>query len=77
MTMGLAMNHSIYSADKTTHLKVVISALLTGIAIVAAALTVRMMQPETDMPVKAARAVHKPYPASAVTEMASLGKHPI
>jgi hypothetical protein len=29
---GLAMNHSIYSADRTTHLKVVIIALVIGVA---------------------------------------------
>ena len=71
------MNHSIYSADKATHLRVVISALLTGITIMAAALTVRMIQPETDMPVKAARAVHKAHSVSAVTELARVEKHPI
>ncbi|TQF26228.1 hypothetical protein UNPF46_34895 [Bradyrhizobium sp. UNPF46] len=71
------MNHSIHSADKATHLKVVISALLTGITIMAAALTVRMTQPETNIPVKAARAVYKAHPVSAVTEMARVEKHPI
>ena len=27
------MNHSIYSADRTTHLKIVVVALITGVAI--------------------------------------------
>jgi hypothetical protein len=77
MTLGPAMNHSIYSADKATHLKVMIFALLTSIAIMAATLTVRMVQPETNRPMKATQAVHKPFPASAVTEMAHFEKHPI
>jgi hypothetical protein len=29
----LAMNHSIYSADRTTHLKIVVVALVAGIAV--------------------------------------------
>jgi hypothetical protein len=29
---GFSMNHSIYSADRTTHLKIVVIALVAGIA---------------------------------------------
>jgi hypothetical protein len=35
------MNHSIYSADRTTHLKIVIAALMAGIAIANLALLSR------------------------------------
>ncbi|MGX1016833.1 hypothetical protein AB7M69_011251 [Bradyrhizobium japonicum] len=43
------MNHSIYSADRATHLKVVISVLLAGIAIVAITLTAGLTHPEIDV----------------------------
>jgi hypothetical protein len=33
MGAGGSMNYSIYSADRTTHLKIVVVALITGIAI--------------------------------------------
>jgi len=36
------MNHSIYSADRPTHLKVVIVALVAGIAVAAVGLSARL-----------------------------------
>jgi hypothetical protein len=36
------MNHSIYSADRTTHLKIVVVALLVGTAIAGFAITSRV-----------------------------------
>jgi hypothetical protein len=36
------MNYSIYSADRTTHLKIVVVALVTGIAIVGLGLSSRV-----------------------------------
>lgn len=36
------MNHSIYSADRTTHLKIVIVALVAGIAIAGFGITARL-----------------------------------
>ncbi|HTO60039.1 MAG TPA: hypothetical protein VMM15_02170 [Bradyrhizobium sp.] len=33
------MNHSIYSADRTTHLKIVVTALLAGLAFAGLALS--------------------------------------
>jgi hypothetical protein len=36
------MNHSIYSADRTTHLKIVVVALVAGIAIVGFGLSSRI-----------------------------------
>ncbi len=36
------MNHSIYSADRTTHLKIVVVALVAGIAVAALGLSARL-----------------------------------
>jgi hypothetical protein len=36
------MNHSIYSADRTTHLKIVVVALIAGIAVAGFAISARM-----------------------------------
>jgi hypothetical protein len=36
------MNHSIYSADRSTHLKIVAIALVAGIAVVAVGLSARL-----------------------------------
>jgi hypothetical protein len=36
------MNHSIYSADRPTHLKVVVVALVAGIAVAAVGLSARL-----------------------------------
>ena len=36
------MNHSIYSADRTTHLKIVVVALVAGIAVAGFAISARM-----------------------------------
>lgn len=72
-----AMNHSIYSADRSTHLKVVVSVLLTSTAIMAATLTARLTHPEIDVQAKATQAVHQPHLQSTVSEMARVEKHAI
>lgn len=72
-----AMNHSIYTADRATHLKVVVSVLLVGIAIVAATLTVRLTHPATSAQITATHTVYKPHRSHALTEMAQIGKDPI
>ncbi|OJU26805.1 MAG: hypothetical protein BGN91_00835 [Nitrobacter sp. 62-13] len=36
------MNHSIYSADRTTHLKIVVVALVAGIAVAGFAISARV-----------------------------------
>jgi hypothetical protein len=36
------MNHSIYSADRPTHLKIVVVALIAGIAVAAVGLSARL-----------------------------------
>lgn len=64
------MNHSIYTADKATHLKVVVSGLLAGIAIVAISLTVHLAQPETNARKAATLAVHQPHPVHTLIRMA-------
>jgi hypothetical protein len=70
------MNHSIYTADKATHLKVVVSVLLASIAIVATSLTARLPHPE--MNVKATtQTVYEARPAHALTEIAQRERHPI
>jgi hypothetical protein len=37
-----SMNHSIYSADRSTHLKIVVVALIAGIAVAAVGLSSRL-----------------------------------
>ncbi|AWM01996.2 hypothetical protein [Bradyrhizobium amphicarpaeae] len=71
------MNHSIYSADKATHRKVVMFVLLTGIVIMATTLTARLPHLETDVQMKAVQAVHEPHSGSAVSEMARSEKRSI
>lgn len=75
--MGPAMNHSIYTADKATHLKVVVSVLLINIAIMATTLTARLVHPEVTTQTMAIQRVHKPHPGHALTEMTRIEKHPI
>ena len=36
------MNHSIYSADRTTHMKIVVAALVAGIGVAGLAIAVRI-----------------------------------
>ena len=71
------MNHSVYSADKATHLKVVISALLVSIAIMATTLAARLTHPEINVQANATQAAYKPHRGSAVSEVARVDKHPI
>jgi len=42
---GSTMNHSIYSADRTTHLKIVVVALLAGLAVAGLALSSHVSPP--------------------------------
>jgi hypothetical protein len=41
------MNHSIYSADRTTHLKIVVVALVAGIAVAGFGISARTSSDET------------------------------
>lgn len=42
------MNHSVYSADRTTHLKIVVVALLLSTAMVGFAVSARSSAPDDD-----------------------------
>ncbi|MBR0992416.1 hypothetical protein JQ580_17015 [Bradyrhizobium japonicum] len=64
------MNHSIYSADKATHLKVVVAGATGGIAIVMTALTVHLNHPDINGQKATTLAVYQPHPARALTRMA-------
>jgi hypothetical protein len=75
--MEPAMNHSIYTADKATHLKVVVAALLASIAIMATTLGTRLAHPEKDAQVVATQTVYKPRPSHTLTEMTRIQQHPI
>lgn len=69
------MNHSIHSADRATHLKVVIAVLLASTAIVATTLTARLSHPEMD--VKATtQTVYETRPGHALTEIAQHERPP-
>ncbi|QHP71285.1 hypothetical protein EI171_30810 [Bradyrhizobium sp. LCT2] len=71
------MNHSIYTADRATHLKVVVSVLLVSVAIMAATPTVWLTHPATSVQVTAAHTVYKPHRSQALTKMAQIEKDPI
>ena len=54
------MNHSIYSADRSTHLKIVVVALVAGIAVAAFGISVRSTSEDytqTARVIKAGKAV--------------------
>jgi len=54
------MNHSIYSADRTTHLKIVVVALVAGILVAGLSISARMTSDDsyqTARVVKAGKAV--------------------
>jgi hypothetical protein len=54
------MNHSIYSADRSTHLKIVVVALVAGIAVVAFGISARTYSDDytqTARVIKAGKAV--------------------
>ena len=54
------MNHSIYSADRSTHLKIVVVALVAGIAVAAFGISVRSTSDDyaqTARVIKAGKAV--------------------
>ena len=43
------MNHSIYSADRMTHLKIVVVALIAGVALVGVGISVRLSSDDGDV----------------------------
>jgi hypothetical protein len=42
----ITMNHSIYSADRSTHLKIVVVALVAGIAVAGFSISARTVNPD-------------------------------
>ncbi|MCA1409912.1 hypothetical protein I6F30_01870 [Bradyrhizobium sp. NBAIM20] len=64
------MNHSIYTADRTTHLKVVVAALMAGIAIVMTALTVQLNRPGIDVQKSTNLAVQLAHPVHVKIQVA-------
>jgi hypothetical protein len=44
----LSVNHSLYSADRVTHLKIVVAALIAAIAVVGVGISVRLRSDDGD-----------------------------
>jgi hypothetical protein len=66
---GLPMNHSIYSADRGTHLKVVVFTLAVGTALLGTALTIRLTHPELSKEQPRVQTVYQPQSTHALVEM--------
>jgi hypothetical protein len=63
------MNHSIYSADRSTHLKIVVVALVAGIAIAGLGITARST---SDDYVQTARVIKAGKPVAITSSDASM-----
>ena len=63
------MNHTIYSADRTTHLKIVVVALVAGIALAGFAIAARG---SVDNPTQTAHVIKAGKPVMLTTSGASL-----
>ncbi|MBB4369953.1 hypothetical protein GGD63_002746 [Bradyrhizobium sp. cir1] len=64
------MNHSIYTVDKATHLKIVVAGLLAGIAIVTTALTFHLTHPDINVQKTKSLAVYHPHPIQGLIKLA-------
>ncbi|SFQ00019.1 hypothetical protein SAMN05216330_11377 [Bradyrhizobium sp. Ghvi] len=64
------MNHSMHTADRATHLKVVVAGLIAGIAIVTTALTVHLTYPDLNVQKPTTVTVHQPHPNQVLTRIA-------
>ncbi|WFU39657.1 hypothetical protein QA640_35735 [Bradyrhizobium sp. CB82] len=64
------MNHSIYSADRSTHLKIVVVALVAGIAVAGLGVTARSTS--DDGTTQTARVVKAGKPVAITSSNASL-----
>ncbi len=72
------MNHSVYTADKATHLKaVVVFVLLTSIAIVTITLAARLTHPEVNAQKIKTQTVHLTRSGNALIEIAQSERRPI
>ncbi len=65
------MNHSIYSADRSTHLKVVVVALVAGIAVAGLGVTARATSPDEGS-TQTARVIKAGKPVVITSSNASL-----
>ena len=63
------MNHSIYSADRTTHLKIVVVALVAGIAVAGLGITARS---NSDDYTQTARGIKAGKPVTVTSSNASM-----
>jgi hypothetical protein len=45
----ISVNHSLYSADRVTHLKIVVAALIAGIAVVGVGISVHLSSDDGDV----------------------------
>ncbi|KZD21122.1 hypothetical protein AB7714_28150 [Tardiphaga sp. 1201_B9_N1_1] len=66
------MNHSIYSADRMTHLKVVIVALVAGIFVAGFGISARMNADEGYSQTASARVIKAGQPVAVTTSNASM-----
>jgi hypothetical protein len=64
------MNHSIYSADRATHLKVVVVALIAGIVVAGLGITARATS--DDGSVQTARVIKAGKPVTVTSSNASM-----
>ena len=64
------MNHSIYSADRTTHLKIVVVALIAGIAVAGFGISARTGSDETYA--QSARVIKAGAPVAVTTSSTSV-----
>ncbi|GGI29660.1 hypothetical protein [Bradyrhizobium guangdongense] len=64
------MNHSMHTADRATHLKVVVAGLIAGTAILTTALALHLTYPDMDVQKPTTVAVHQPHPAHVLTRIA-------
>ena len=64
------MNHSIYSADRSTHLKIVVVALVAGIAVAGFSISAR--SPSDDGYTQTARVIKAGKPVTITSSNASM-----
>jgi hypothetical protein len=66
------MNHSIYSADRMTHLKVVIVALVAGIFVAGVGISARMNADESYSQTASTRVIKAGQPVAVTNSNASM-----